>query len=114
MKYRTIVVDPPWQYDSWPGPMTKAMPSSASPFDVTLGRKRKRLDYPALSIMDIAALPVPAFADETGCHLYLWTTNRYLPNAFSVLQAWGFRYSQTLVWAKTPMGQSWKASGFLL
>jgi N6-adenosine-specific RNA methylase IME4 len=41
---------------------------------------------------------------ERQAHLYLWTTNRYLRAAFEVLEAWGFRYSNTLVWCKAPMG----------
>lgn len=60
--------------------------------------------YPSLSVEQIAALPVGELADLGGCHLYLWTTNRYLRNAFDILAGWGFRYGQTLVWAKTPMG----------
>jgi N6-adenosine-specific RNA methylase IME4 len=37
---------------------------------------------------------------EGRCRLFLWTTSRYLPDAFGVLAAWGFRYKQTLVWHK--------------
>jgi N6-adenosine-specific RNA methylase IME4 len=29
------------------------------------------------------------------------TTNRYLPESFRILDVWGFRYQQTLVWRKT-------------
>lgn len=103
-KYRTIVVDPPWRYDSWPGPMTKAMPGTTAAFDVSRGRRRKKLDYPSMAVAEIAALPVRDLA-EKDAHLYLWATNRYLQDAFGIVKAWGFRYSQLLVWAKTPMGQ---------
>lgn len=65
---------------------------------------RKPIDYSTMTVAEIAALPVLTLADPKGCHLYLWTTNRYLSEAFGVLAGWGFRYSQTLVWAKTPMG----------
>jgi N6-adenosine-specific RNA methylase IME4 len=105
VKYHTIVADPPWHYDSWPGPMTKAMPGTTAAFDVSLGRRRKKLDYPSLTVAQIAALPVADLADPSGCHLYLWTTNRYLQDALGMIKGWGFRYSQLLVWAKTPMGQ---------
>lgn len=67
-------------------------------------KRRKHLDYQSMTVAEIAALPVEALADPDGCHLYLWTTNRYLPLAFGVLAEWGFRYSQLLTWAKTPMG----------
>jgi len=50
------------------------------------------------------ALPIQSLADSEGCHVYLWTTNKYLPRAFQVLDIWGVRYGQMLVWAKTPMG----------
>jgi N6-adenosine-specific RNA methylase IME4 len=35
-----------------------------------------------------------------GVWLFMWTTNRYLPDAFNVVNAWGFEYRQTIVWAK--------------
>lgn len=102
MKYRTIVVDPPWHYDSWPGQMgVKGVYVRTGILDKAY---RKPISYPTLSVSEIVALPVDALAEHDGCHLYLWTTNRYLPDAFNVCQAWGFRYSQLLTWAKTPMG----------
>ena len=30
------------------------------------------------------------------------STQKYLPDAFEVLKAWGFKYCQTLTWCKTP------------
>jgi N6-adenosine-specific RNA methylase IME4 len=56
-----------------------------------------------MSTDEIKALPVHDLANQDA-HLYLWTTNRYLPDAFDVLRTWGFAYSKTLVWCKTPMG----------
>ena len=94
--YRTITADPPWHYGSWP---VGRVPSGQ-----TFDGRRTPIDYPTLTVEQIAALPVADLADPSGCHLYLWTTNRYLPDAFEIVKAWGFRYSQLLVWAKTPMG----------
>lgn len=86
-RYRTIVADPPWPYeDGFNG-----------------WGKRRELPYDAMTMADIASLPVPEIA-AAGCHLYLWTTNRYLPDAYSIVQMWGFSYSSTLVWCK-PKGQ---------
>jgi N6-adenosine-specific RNA methylase IME4 len=101
-RYRTIVADPPWAYDEgWPvGPQGQAAAIRA-------GRepwKRTAIDYPTLSVEAIAALPVSELAEDDA-HLYLWTTNRYLWDARAVAEAWGFRCSQLLVWAKTPMGK---------
>jgi N6-adenosine-specific RNA methylase IME4 len=56
-----------------------------------------------MTIDEIASLPVDGLA-EKDAHLYLWTTNRYLFDAKTVAEAWGFRYAQILVWAKTPKG----------
>jgi len=54
-----------------------------------------------MSVEEIKALNVASLADE-NCELYLWTTQKYLPDAFEVLKAWGFKYCQTLTWCKTP------------
>lgn len=54
-----------------------------------------------MTVAEIAALQVPA---APAAHLYLWTTNGYLRDAFDVARAWGFEYSTTLVWAKALMG----------
>ena len=102
-RYRTIVADPPWAYPGgWPGASTSAK-AVHNPAEVTEYR-RTALGYGSMSVEEIAALPVASLAAE-NCHLYLWTTNRYLRDAFDVLDAWGFRYSQTLPWCKTPMGK---------
>jgi N6-adenosine-specific RNA methylase IME4 len=85
MKYRTIVADPPWPY-----------PEGFNGFG-----ERRELPYDTMAIEDIAALPVATLA-APGAHLYVWTTNRYLPEAIGIVEMWGFSYSATLVWAKPP------------
>lgn len=97
--YRTIVADPPWHYDSWPSDNPARTPCGAKP-----DGRRLPIKYPTLSVDEIRALPVFDLAEDNA-HLYLWTTNRYLRDAFKVLDDWGFRYAQTLVWCKTPMGK---------
>jgi N6-adenosine-specific RNA methylase IME4 len=97
LKYRTIVADPPWEYDEGfaiRGPRTQR----GGP---RTGELRQRpLPYPSMTVWEIAALPVCSLADR-DCRTFLWTTNRYLGLAFMVLEAWGFKYAQTLVWHKT-------------
>jgi N6-adenosine-specific RNA methylase IME4 len=56
-----------------------------------------------MSVEEISALPVAEWS-EPDAHLYLWTTNGYLEDAFSVARAWGFQFSTLLTWAKKPMG----------
>lgn len=104
-QYRTIVVDPPWHYKDWPGStLSGVYPGYTAETFERRPKARTKIAYPTLTVAEIAALPVRDLADPKGCHLYLWTTNRYLRDAFGVVKAWGFRYSQLLVWAKTPMG----------
>ena len=87
MPYRTILADPPW-------------PQGLSG---TYKRKehghRHRLDYPTMSVGDIAALPVGLLA-LPGCHLWLWTTNQFLEAGFKVMRAWGFTYLAPIHWIK--------------
>jgi N6-adenosine-specific RNA methylase IME4 len=56
-----------------------------------------------MPLAEIAALPVADLA-EPEAHLYLWTTNRFLEDAYAVARAWGFRPAQLLTWCKPPMG----------
>ena len=91
--FRCIVADPPWQYGKW-GTPTNRPNNAETTYD---------LPYPAMSIAEIKALPVAKLAAD-DCDIYLWVTQKYLPDAFSVMQAWGFRYCQTLAWCKAPRG----------
>lgn len=92
MKYRTIVADPPWDYgaDGLRQPMNVGRES----------QHRDPMPYASMSLAEIAALPVREMAeDDSRC--FLWTTNRFLPDSFDILEAWGFLYRQMLVWHKT-------------
>jgi N6-adenosine-specific RNA methylase IME4 len=52
-----------------------------------------------MSLEDIKALPVKDISANNSC-LFLWTTQAYLPKAFSVMEAWGFKYQRTITWDK--------------
>lgn len=97
-KYKTIVVDPPWHYSAW----GKGSEKCKSPN--TSSNRVIPMPYKTMTVDEIKELPVPKIADE-NCELYLWTTQKYLPDAFEVLKAWNFKYCQTLTWCKTPMGK---------
>jgi N6-adenosine-specific RNA methylase IME4 len=88
--YRTIVADPPWEY---PDGCVALGPGHG---DL---RARQPLPYSGMALDDICELPVHDLADA-DCRLFLWTTNRYLDDAFTVMRAWRFKYRQTLVWHK--------------
>lgn len=84
-KFRTIYADPPW------------------PFDDTATRGAAENHYPTMSIAEICALPVSDLAADDA-HLYLWTTNSHLHDAFHVVAAWGFEYKTLITWVKPQIG----------
>jgi len=88
--FSTIVADPPWKYGKWAAPANRK-------------GQEYEIPYPTMTVWEISRLPVEKLAGE-NCDLYLWATQKYLPAAFSVMEGWGFKYCQTLVWGKTPRG----------
>ena len=81
-EYDVIVIDPPW-------PMEK-IEREVRPNQVAF-------DYPTMGEDDLAAMQMPA---AKNCHLWIWTTHRFLPMAVRLLDAWGFKYVCTFVWHK--------------
>ncbi len=96
--YRTIVADPPWPYPEGFVTLLGEGPR-ADGSRRTLTRKSTPLPYPSMTIADIQSLPVSDLA-HADAHLFLWTTNKWLRDAFDVVDAWGFCYRQLLVWLK--------------
>jgi N6-adenosine-specific RNA methylase IME4 len=96
-KFRCIVADPPWPY-----PEGFALGTGHPERGDKGGVDIRPLPYPSMTLDEIKSLPVSNLSDR-DCRLFLWTTNRYLPDAFGVMSAWGFRYRQTLVWHKATM-----------
>lgn len=80
--YDAIVIDPPW-------PMQK-IERDERPNQVVF-------DYPTMSEQELSDLVIPA-ADD--CHVWLWTTQKFLPMALRLLEAWELRYVCTFVWHK--------------
>lgn len=96
-RYSTIVADPPWEY-----PEGFALGTGHLERGDKGGVEVRPLPYPSMSVKEICSLAVQGLADR-DCRLFLWTTNRYLRPAFTVLRCWGFSYKQTLVWHKKTM-----------
>ena len=86
MKYRTVVADPPWPI------LGKGE-----------GLSRVRPPYPLMQLRQIELLPVAVQADADA-HLYLWTTQQFVCEAWQVAHAWGFVPSNLLVWTKPGLG----------
>jgi N6-adenosine-specific RNA methylase IME4 len=82
-KFRTITLDPPWTY--------RGAPERAQPL------------YATMSQEELLKLRVGSWADDEA-HLYLWSTNADLPNAFALMDRWGFKYLTMLTWCKPTLG----------
>lgn len=80
--YDVIVLDPPW-------PIEK--------IERDVRPNQGAMDYPTMTEGQIRELSLP-MADD--CHVWLWTTHRFLPLALSLLVGWGLRYVCTFVWHK--------------
>lgn len=92
MRYRTIVADPPWPIGDFPANLhARGMGTTPCP-------------YPTMDVEDIADLPIAALA-EPDAHLYLWTTNQFVEDAYVIARAWRFRPVKLLVWVKPPKGR---------
>lgn len=88
--FGTVYADPPWT--------------------LTTPGIRRKLHYDRMTTEDIAAIPVGSITTDDA-HLWLWTTNAHLPEALSVMEAWGFKYRTMLTWKKNRMGTGWWLRG---
>lgn len=84
-RYRTILADPPWQFQNRTGKMAP--------------EHRRLARYETLKLDEILALPVKPLAEDTA-HLYLWVPNALLLEGLRVMEAWGFTYKTNIVWHK--------------
>ena len=100
-KFNVMVIDPPWPVEKIE---REVRPNQTKP-----------LDYPTMSVEEITSLELPS-ADD--CHLFCWTTQRFLPVSFKILESWGFRYVFTMTWHKPggfqPIGLAQYNSEFCL
>lgn len=99
MKYRSIVIDPPWEYNN----AAKGLNGTA------------KEQYECMSIGELKSLPINLWADSEGCVLWMWITNPMLNKGFKLLDYWGFEYKTTLTWVKMcKNGQPFTGIGFYL
>ena len=81
-RYGVIVLDPPW-------PMQK-IARDVRPAQV-------EMPYQTMTEDELRALELPAAAD---CHVWCWTTHKFLPMALRLFDAWRIKYVCTFVWHK--------------
>ena len=81
-KYDVIVIDPPW-------PMEK--------IEREVRPNQADFDYPTMTEEELAELKIPCAAD---CHVWVWTTHRFLPMALRLIPVWKLKYVCTFVWHK--------------
>jgi len=81
--YDVIVIDPPW-------PMVK--------IEREVRPNQTVLDYPTMTLEEIEKIKLPTSKD---CHVWLWTTHRFLPESFELLKKWGLKYVCCFVWHKS-------------
>lgn len=92
-QYKTIYADPPWEQ------------KMSGNYRIRTHRNKK-LMYKTMSVNEIKELPINDIA-ETGCHLWLWTTNQYLRQGFDVMESWGFKYLAPITWTKPSGCGNW-------
>ena len=80
--YNVVVIDPAWEVEK--------IARDVAPTQIGL-------DYPTMTIDEIKNFKIPA---KDNCHLFLWTTHKYLPDSFEILKVWGFNYICCMVWHK--------------
>ena len=80
--FDVIVIDPPW-------PMKK-IERDCRPNQV-------EFDYPTMNEDELAKMVLPC---DDDCHVWLWTTQRFLPLAFQLLETWELKYCCCFTWHK--------------
>ena len=90
-KFSVVSVDPPWPYEGESEKVTTYDPNG----------RRVANPYPEMSIEAIKSIELPVLDDSI---VFLWTTHKFIKDAFDILQAWGFEYKATMVWDKEKIG----------
>ena len=88
MKYRTIVIDPPWN-------IGKINMKNYLGF-----ANKETLPYNQMTDDEIRKFPINDYAEE-NCQLFLWTTHTTLPFGLELCKLWGFKYHCLITWDKT-------------
>lgn len=91
-EFPVLYADPPWQYEHVETTDLRAIENQ----------------YTTMTAGALADLAVPVAEHAV---LFLWATNPKLPEALSVMDAWGFAYRTNMVWVKDRIGMGYYARG---
>ncbi|MBQ6738870.1 MAG: hypothetical protein IJP96_05180 [Synergistaceae bacterium] len=83
--FDVIVMDPPWNYGT----------------EYSATGRRVANPYPEMTQEELKAIKLPA---AENCVLFLWTTHKFIRDAFELLDVYGFTYRNMLVWDKQKIG----------
>jgi N6-adenosine-specific RNA methylase IME4 len=81
--YRVVVIDPPWENQNRAGDPSR----------------RGIVPYPTKTVAEICALPIASIL-HTDCVLWFWTTNFYMREAYTAIDAYGLASKTILTWVK--------------
>jgi N6-adenosine-specific RNA methylase IME4 len=84
--FSCIVADPPFGFDGV--------------IDMTDTPRGAAANYPTMDMEAIKNLDVASLADPKGCLLALWVPSSMLFDGLDIMKSWGFRQTQTYIWAK--------------
>jgi len=89
--YDIIAIDPPWDYEEVGGRGECYDPDNS----------RVASPYPSMKLEDIKNIDLPL---KENAVVYLWTTAKFLKYGFDILDSWGLKYINTIVWDKVIIG----------
>lgn len=89
-KYNVIYADCPWSYDN------KKTGRALNGTGANMAADDK---YNTITLDDLCNMPIKSIC-EKDCIIFLWAVVPMMPEAFKVLDAWGFTYKTMLTWRK--------------
>lgn len=81
--FSTIIIDPPWPVKF---------------YRLDCREHKKTFPYPRMALEDIQKLQLPIASDT---HVFLWSTQSFLPAAIELFKGWNIQYKFTMVWHKS-------------
>jgi N6-adenosine-specific RNA methylase IME4 len=85
--FDVVVIDPPWKVEK---------------IDRDVRPNQDAFDYPTMTNDELVTFWQSDMAGRLNpdCHLFMWATQRFLPDALKLVELFGFRYVFEMVWHK--------------